>query len=188
MALNGAVFYTDVSQAQQFEFFPNAGIQAVSSIDKVRIWGLEADANIEVLDSLDFFFGGGYIDSEIRRLRAAPQFEGNRAPYTANYNLFAGLQLVQPIANGLTLLGRVQYTRTGSIWFDSSNLPGSKRDPVDLVDLRLGVGSDRWEITFWAKNLFNEKYNNEAIPLLAVLQATYKAPTRSYGVEAKVRF
>jgi outer membrane receptor protein involved in Fe transport len=35
------------------------------------------------------------------------------------------------------------------------------RDPVNLVDLRLGVRADDWSVTFWSKNLFDEEYNDE---------------------------
>ncbi|RME63356.1 MAG: TonB-dependent receptor, partial [Alphaproteobacteria bacterium] len=186
--LNGALFYTDVSNAQQFEFFPNAGIQAVSSIDKVEIKGFELDGNVRVHDSVTLFAGGGYIDAEIKTLLAAPQFEGNRAPFTYNYNIFAGTQVVHPIAEHLDFLFRLQYNRTGTIWYDAANLAGTRRDPVDLVDGRIGIAGEDWELALWGRNITNEKYNAEAVPLLAIINAVFKAPTRSWGVQAKLRF
>lgn len=188
ISLNGAVFYTDVKGSQQFEFFPNAGIQAISQIDKSRVKGFEFDFTADVTESVRMFGGYGLVDTEILKLRAAPQYEGNRTPYTANYNLYAGVQMARPLNNGLTLLSRVQYTRIGSIWYDASQIPGSMRTPVDLVDARLGLESERWVLSFWSKNLFDKKYNAESVPLLTILQATGKAPTQSYGVELRVKF
>ncbi len=188
LSFNGAIFQTDVTNAQQFEFFPTAGIQAVSSIDKTRIKGLEFDVNLRVSSVLSVFGGYGYIDSKIRRLASAPQFVGNRTPYSAKDNLTAGIQVNQPLSDALELNARVDYTRIGSVWYDASNLPGSKREPVDLVNARLGLVHGDLELNLWSKNLLNKRYNSEALPLLSILNVTYKAPLRTYGLEAKVRF
>ena len=188
LSFNGAVFQTDVKNAQQFEFFPTVGIQAVSYIDKVRIKGFEFDMNMKVTDNITLFGGYGFIDSKIRKLLSAPQFEGNRAPYSAKYNLNAGTQIVYPVTDSYDLNLRGEYTRTGSIWYDASNLPGSMRKPVDLVNARVSLSGERWEFGFYGRNIFNKKYNSEAIPLLSIIQATFKAPRRAYGAEAKFKF
>lgn len=188
VSLNGAVFLTNVKGAQQFEFFPNAGIQAISQIDKSRVKGFELDFRADVTESVTVFGGYGYVDTEILELKAAPQYEGNRTPYTANYNMYVGAQMTHALENGLILLGRVQYTRSGSIWYDASQIPGSKRTPVGLVDARLGLESDSWALTLWSKNLLDKKYNAESVPLLTILQATGRAPTQSYGAELRVKF
>jgi iron complex outermembrane receptor protein len=188
LSLNGAVFQTDVKNAQQFEFFPTVGIQAVSSIDKVRIKGFEIDMNWKVNDFLTVFGGYGYIDAKIRKLLTAPQFEGNRAPYSAKYNVNGGAQIVYPVTDNYDLKLRGEYTRTGSIWYDASNLPGSMRDPVDLVNARASIASENLEVGFYGRNLLDKKYNSEAIPLLAIVQATFKAPRRSYGMEVRYKF
>lgn len=188
ISLNGAVFLTNVKGAQQFEFFPNAGIQAISQIDKARMKGIEFDFKFDISKAITVFGGYGYVDTEILELRAAPQFEGNRTPYSSNYNFYAGAQMAQPLENGLTLLARAQYTQTGSIWYDASQIPGSKRNPVGLMDARIGLESDRWVLSIWSKNLFDKHYNAESVPLLTILQATYRAPTQSYGMELRVKF
>ena len=186
--LNGAAFYTDVENSQQFEFFPSTGAQAVSAIDNVEIFGFEADATIQPTDYLTIFFGGGYIDAEIRELRAAPQFEGNRAPFTYDYNVNAGFQVAKPLDNGLTALARGEYIRTGSVWYDAANLAGTRRDPVDLVNARLGVSGDNWEVSLWSRNLFNERYNADVVPLLSFISVPFKALPRSYGGEVRISF
>ena len=35
------------------------------------------------------------------------------------------------------------------------------RDPVNLLDLRIGIEGDDWSATLWSKNLLDEKYNDE---------------------------
>lgn len=193
VSLNGAVFHTKVSNAQQFEFFPTGGIQAVSSIKRSRINGAEFDINARVTDTLTLFGGAGLADTKITDIDSQDPADraaiiGNRTPFAANYTVMAGAQLVQPIRDTLNLLARVDFNRTGSIWYDQRNVPGTKRDPVDLVNARIGIQHDRWELSLWSKNLFDKDYNSDAVVILPVAHAVFRAPGRSFGVEGKVNF
>ncbi|NKB42751.1 MAG: TonB-dependent receptor [Alphaproteobacteria bacterium] len=188
LALNGAVFKTDVTDAQQFEFFPVGSIQAVSRIDKQKVEGFEFDANMAVTENLTLFAGYGYVDAKITELVAQPLFEGNRVPYIEKDNLLVGAQFNAPVSGDIEVVGRVEYKRRGSIWYDSSNLPGSRRDPIELIDARIGLATDEWSLTLWGRNLNNEKYASESVPLLSILNVPFKAPTRSYGLEARYNF
>lgn len=188
LSLNGAVFRTDVDNAQQFEFFPTAGVTAISQIDATRIEGAELEAVLRPTDDLSLSLGGGRVDSKIVRLAAHPDFEGNRTPYAANFNFSAAAQHRLALPGGRDLVSRLDYSRIGSIWYDSSNLPGSRRDPVGLLNARFALGTERWQVALWSKNLLDKRYNAEAVPLLSFVSATYKAPGRSYGIEARVDF
>jgi iron complex outermembrane recepter protein len=192
LRVNGALFKTDVENSQQFIFFPNGSVQAVSSIDQVDIKGFEIDANASVTDTLTLFAGVGYIDAEIDEYTAQPSSEGNKAPYVSDYNIVAGFQLDQPIGNGdLRLLARAEYNKQGPLWFDSANTPGTRRSATDLVNARLGLAGERWEVSAWSRNLFDEEYRMENVVLvtgIGVFNPGFEAVGRSYGVEAKFKF
>jgi iron complex outermembrane recepter protein len=193
VSLNGAIYHTEVQNAQQFEFFPTGGIQAISQIKKARIQGFEFDINARVTDSFTIFGGYGLADSKITDIDSLSPADraaiiGNRIPFAANYNATAGAQLVQPVTDSLNVLARADYTRSGSIWYDQRNLANTKRDPIDLVNARLGLQNDRWELAIWSKNLFNKSYNSDAVVILPVAHAVYRAPDRSFGIEGKVKF
>jgi iron complex outermembrane receptor protein len=193
VSFNGAIFYTKVQNAQQFEFFPTGGIQAISSIKEVEIKGFEFDINARVTDKLTLFGGFGLADTEITDIDSTNPADradiiGNRLPFAADYNLAAGFQLLQPLSDTLSLLARADYTRSGSIWYDQRNQPNTRRDPLDLVNARLGLTTERWDLTAWARNLTNERYNSDAVVILPVAHAVYRAPTRSFGLEARIRF
>lgn len=193
ISFNGAAFYTKVQNAQQFEFFPTGGIQSVSQIKRTRIKGFEFDINARVTDTLTVFGGYGLADTKITDIDSQDPIDradiiGNRVPFAAKYNLSAGFQLTQPITDELNFLLRGDYSRTGSVWYDQRNLANTKRNPVDLFNARVGIANDRWELALWSKNLFNEKYNSEAVVILPIAHAVYRAPDRSWGLEAKVKF
>jgi iron complex outermembrane recepter protein len=190
--INGAVFHTDVKNAQQFIFFPNGSVQAVSSIDKVRINGVEIDGTAQLLDSLSLFGGFGYIDSKIKANAGQPASVGNRSPYTSNYNLTAGFQVNQPIGTGdkeFTLRG--EYNLQGPMWFDAANTPGTRRSKVGLVNARMGITSESWELSVWSRNLFDREYRVENVVLvtgIGVFNPGFQSVGRSFGIEGKVKF
>ena len=83
----------------------------------------------------------------------------------------------------LELVGRVDYQRIGDTYWEPANI--TKRSPVDLVDLRLGVEvPGDWALTAWAKNAFDKKYNAEYSPGGFL----FKAPPARWGVDFTKRF
>lgn len=189
LSLNLAAFTTNVSGAQQFEFFPSAGLQTTTSIDKVRLRGFEVDFNWRIPGGPQIFGAYGYTDGKVREFAANPALVGNRSPNSAKYNLNAGITHDFELGGDLVLTPRIEYVRIGSTWWDVINTPGSKRDPVDLVDARLTLaGGDQWSLSIFGKNIFNEKYNRSVLPLLGVFQLTSRAETRFLGVEGRFNF
>lgn len=193
LSFNGAVFLTRVKNSQQFEFFPTGGIQAISQLKRVDIKGFEFDANGRLTDWLSAFAGFGYVDAVIDdiddqdpAIRAA--VIGNKAPYVADHNLTLGLQLDRPVTSSLSAIGRFEFNRTGRIWFDAFNSPNTSRDPINLVNLRLGIAHERWEIVGWSRNLLDKRYNADAVVILPVAHAVYRAQPRSFGLEGRIRF
>jgi hypothetical protein len=161
--------------------------------EELRVQLAAADINARVTDTLTIYGGYGLADSKITDIdsllpadRAA--IIGNRIPFAADYNVTAGAQLLQPLTGALKLLARADYTRSGSIWYDQRNAPNTRRDPIDLVNARLGLQTDRWELVVWTKNLLDKSYNSDAVVILPVAHAVFRAPGRSYGLEAKVKF
>lgn len=193
VSINGAVFYTEVSNAQQFEFFPTGGIQAISQIKETQIWGGEIDINARVTDTLTLFGGVGILDDEITDIDSENPADrdaiiGNRIPFVPEYNWSAGFQLVQPVSNNVDLLARADYTRTGKVWYDQRNQANTEREAIEIVNARLGLGNDTWEVALWSQNLFDEEYNADAVVILPIAHAVFKAPGRSYGLEARFNF
>lgn len=193
VSFNGAVYHTSVRNSQQFEFFPTGGIQAISQIKKVRLQGFEFDINARVTDAITLYGGYGLADSKITDIDSQNPVDratiiGNRVPFASNYNVFAGGQVLQPVSDTIDVLARVDYTRSGPVWYDQRNQANTQREAIDIVNARLGLTTDHWDLTLWSKNLFDKKYNADAVVILPVAHAVYRAPGRSFGVEAKVKF
>jgi iron complex outermembrane receptor protein len=190
--LNAAAFYTEVKNAHFFQFFPFSLSRVISIVDKNEIMGFEFDVTARVAEGLDLFGGFGLTDSEIKQNNELPQTVGNTMPFTARYNVIAGGQYVQPLADGLDLVARLEYTRTGPLYYDTLNTPGTKREAIDLVNARLGIETEHWSATLWARNLFDKKYNADGVvlvvPDVTVFNFVTKAAPRTWGIDVKYRF
>lgn len=189
LAINAAVFQTDIDGAQQFEFYPSVGLQTTISIDKVRLRGFDVDFDWQSPIGLRVFGGYGYTNGKVKNFAGNPAFNGNVAPGAFKYTFSLGATQSFDLGGDYQIVPRVEYNRYGSIWWDVANTPGTQRKPLDLVKARLTLKSgDRWEISAYGENLTNEKYFQEVVPLLGFFTVNYRGPTRSYGVEARLHF
>jgi len=203
---------------QFFEFFVGGFglLRVVSNIDRVDLWGGEANITVKPLDGWSIFASGNVTESEIKRNSSRPDTVGNKSPYTADYTLNIGTQLVLPITDKVRGTLRADYRLTGPTWFHSVQdqekptlftgllpisalqLPGfvgnarydvTQRDAFGLVNLRIGVEGDNWRLTAFANNLFDKQWLNEVIPAIE-FGGSFISPgqRRVIGVEAGFTF
>ena len=107
---------------------------------------------------------------------------GNQAPLVSKATLNTGAQYRQPLQPGLSGTVRLDFQRIGRTWWEPYNT--TARDPVNLLDLRLGLEAAKWSLTAWSKNLTEEKYNAEFSPGGFL----FKALPRRYGIDFNYRF
>lgn len=218
LRLNGAAYYTEVTDMQFFEFYVGSFglLRVVSNMDKVEITGLELGADFVLNDNWRFYAGGNWLDSEIKANSSRPDTVGNKAPYTPDYTFNFSADMNYPITDRLNLLGRVDVRLVGDTWFHSveggarptifmplfemgfgpgagalgtANYDVARRDAFGIIDLRLGVGSNNWTVTAFASNLTDEHYLEEVIPAIE-FGGNFDHPgaERRYGLEVSFRY
>ena len=213
-----AGYYTKVEDMQFFEFFVGGFglLRVVSNIDEVELYGAELNLSAEILDGWTVFGSGNVTESEILENASRPVTVGNKSPYTADYTINVGTQLDLPVSDSIDFVTRADYRITGPTWFhtlqDDPNptlfsglLPGSalalpafvgdadysvsQRDTFGVFDLRVGLDAERWSITAYAENLFNEKYLNEVITAVEFGGSFISPGARQrFGVEFGYKF
>ncbi|MEM9288405.1 MAG: TonB-dependent receptor [Pseudomonadota bacterium] len=206
-----AGYYTIVDDLQFFEFYagPFGILRVVSNIDEVELLGIEGAFNYSVTDSVNVFASFNVTDSEIKENDARPGTIGGESPYTPDYTLNAGIDVRQPITDALTITGRIDYILTGSTWFHTAqsgdrptffnnffgefggtgNYTNSQRDSFDVVNLRVGIQAENWELQAFAENLFDTEYLDEVIPA-PEFGGSFVSPggRRYYGLLARFNF
>jgi len=175
-----SLFSTESTNGYFFVFLAANSTQNLGNLD-ADYKGAEFEINARVTDNFQLFGSVGYTDSEITDMED-PSVRGNQAPLVSDWTYNLGAQYDQPLGGDMKLAFRVDYQHIGETWWEPYNT--TSRDPIDLVDLRLGLESENWAVTAWSKNLTDEKYNAEFSPGGFL----FRALPQRYGLEVSYSF
>ncbi len=184
-------YHTKAKGTYYFIFIAANSTQNLGNIDKVKYLGFDFELNANLTDNFSFNAGFGYTDSEIKEFPDSVAI-GAQAPLVSKYTANIGAEYRAPLTSGIEGFVRVDYNRIGdtifTIPFSAPSLAldafPKARDPVDLVNARVGVEGERWALTAWSKNLFDEKYNTEYSPG----GFNFKAQPVRWGIDLTLRF
>ncbi|HEY8353011.1 MAG TPA: TonB-dependent receptor, partial [Sphingomonadales bacterium] len=94
-----------------------------------------------------------------------------------------------PAVADFNLVTRVDYSGKGDMYWHIDNL--DKQKPVHLVNARIALENDHYQLMFYAENLFKEKYVHEFVAMEwsgAFNDVKYPGTPRRYGIRGTVRF
>ena len=102
-----------------------------------------------------------------------------------------GVRYEQPIAQALSIVGQVSGTYQSEVFFDPANDPLRSQDGYALVDASISIGADddRWRLTAFATNLFDERYLSYAFDFGAFgYNQLFPGQPRQFGARVSVAF
>jgi iron complex outermembrane receptor protein len=183
LSANLSLYDTKSTNGYFFVYLAANSTQNLGNINATYKGG-ELELTGKPTDRLDLYANFGYTNSRITGMAAPsdPTVIGNQAPLVSRDTGGVGAQYRQPVADGLNGTIRLDYQFIGRTWWDPYNV--TSRDPVSLVDLRMGLQADHWSVTAWSKNLTNKIYNAEFSPGGFL----WRAQPRRYGVDFEYRF
>ena len=164
-----AYYTTELSGAYYFIFLVASSTQNLGSLDEVEYDGFEFTLDSRVTDSLSLNLGIALMDSEITADAQIPHVVGQQVPLTSDYTFNLGINWAKPLASGREFIFRTDLHSIGDTYWGPGDPAGfgplawnqTVRDPVNVVDMRVGLQGDDWSAVVWAKNLFDEEYNDE---------------------------
>jgi iron complex outermembrane receptor protein len=180
LSANLALYYTTDHNGYFFFYDATSSTQNLGNLDALYKGG-ELELNARATSWLDLYANFGYNYGSITAMQD-PKVIGNKPPLLTQDTLNAGLQVHEPLGDGLNGVLRFDYQMLGRTWWDPYNV--TSRDPVSLIDLRAGVEADRWSVTAWSKNLTNKLYNAE----FSTGGFLWRAPPRRYGIDFTFKF
>ncbi len=185
LSVDADVFHTQSKNGYFFVYIAADSTQNLGNLS-ATYKGAELSVTARPTDRLDLYASFGYTDSRITAM-ADPTVIGNQAPLVSRNTGNAGVQYRQPLADELSATVRLDYQEIGRTWWEPYNI--TSRDPVSLVDLRLGLQGTRWAVTAWSKNLTNKTYNAEFSPgNVGGSGFLWRALPRRYGVDLDYKF
>jgi iron complex outermembrane recepter protein len=175
-----SLFDTESTNGYFFVFLAANSTQNLGNLD-ADYQGAEFEISARLTDNLELFGSAGWTDSKITGMED-PSVIGNNAPLVSDVTYNLGAQWRQPLGESLALALRADYRHVGRTWWEPYNV--TSRDPIDIVDLRLGLEGEKWAVTAWSQNLTDEEYNAEFSPGGFLFRAL---PLR-YGIEFSYSF
>ena len=182
----------DDMQFFEFYVGPFGLLRTVEGIDEVTIQGFEIGGSWQMTDGLRLDAGYSTIDGEIDAMTVRPYVAGNDVPNAPEFTANVALTWDQNFGN-LNLMARIEYAYQGDVFYhvvqgsdldspksyDFEGLPyevpavlfgglatsysKTKVDAYGITNLRVGIGGERWKVTAFARNLFDEEYVGEVI-------------------------
>lgn len=193
LSANLNLYHTRAEGSYFFVFDPTTSTQNLGNLERVDYQGVELELKALLASGFEAYLGLGYTDSEIKESSRAPTDVGNQAPLVSEYSANLGLQYRRPLGEALSMFVRTDLEAIGPTWFYPDNF--TERDPVELVNMRLGLDGGAWSATVWAKNLTDEEYNAEWSPGPQFFpnpgytnNFVFKALPRRWGVDLTYRF
>jgi len=193
LLLNAAAYRADSEDFQFFFVDVNAGgAQVIDNLDEVALEGLEVEVEALITPDWSVFGALGLQDSDIEAIDPdlpVPASIGNRTPKTTESTLNLGTQFRFPVSNALDGMVRLDYERRGDRYWHPDNV--DVMDPVSLLNARIRIGTEKWDLTLWGRNLTDEFYYEDfnAQPFSGLpWNIGFATRPRTYGIEFRYDF
>lgn len=194
LELGTSVFYNDTTNEQLFTFNPVAGQFRVDNAD-TRSYGSEIELTARPIRGLTISGGVGLLQTEVTKVAVGSSVRtGNEVPYAPNItgNLAAQYQWdAEPVGLFGDFFARAEYQFVGSREIDPAN--SFRLDSYDVVNLRAGWLTERFDLYAFAQNVFDTDYVQSAFRAGAsptgqsVIGGAPGLPL-TFGLGARVRF
>jgi iron complex outermembrane receptor protein len=162
--LNGSIYYYDYEDYQAFTFVHVSG---VISNEDATYKGAELEIATSPTDSLDATFGISYIDAQVDNLEIAPGIFRDVEPmFTPEWQLSGMVRYAWPALGGEVAL-QLDGNYISSIFANLRNFDVQKLDSRFVANVRLfwNSSSDRWRVSLFVNNVFDERYEDASFDL-----------------------
>lgn len=194
LVVNATAFWIDWRDVQENSFNATQGFR-VRNAAKARNRGFEIDLQAKPTRMLLLGGSYGYLDSKYLKFpnaTATLDLSGTRRPLVPKHSFSAYGQLSVPVANGWEAVARADYSYKGDIIYQNVNATPIRiaKESYGVVNARLGLESDRWSVSLWARNLTDEDYYTFIDSFPGPVDAPYGVvgEPRTYGVEIRASF
>ncbi len=178
--LNGAVFFTQVSDMQREVNLsdPVAGVvQVIRNTADADIFGIEVELQYPILDNLLFLGSVGYLDGDYNDVVFDLNSDGEvnaldeelDIPRLAPLSYNVGLVYDQDVADIGTATFRINYAFRDQVAFTDNNLGILNEGNILDASIALTAWQDRARVSLYGRNLLNDVQHGNDTQLPAAL-------------------
>jgi iron complex outermembrane receptor protein len=190
--VNASVFYITYEGQQLFTILNLATFDfGRSNIGNSLSYGAELETEFLLTKGLNFTANIGYLETEITNYKLTGftgeiDNKGNKqimSPrWNGNVSINYDIALTEKWKANLSL----DYQYQSDVFFDAENT--AKQEAYGLLNSRIVIGNQNFELALWAKNLNNKTYLSYGYSVAASgIFASYGLP-RTYGLSVTAKF
>ncbi len=189
---NLALFYIDITDKQVSEVDPDTGTVAIKNAAEAHSQGVELELTARPVGPLEISAGLGYTEAQFDDFSALEwngtntalvtnDYEGNDLPYAPKFTYSLSAQYRFPM--GIFMRAELY----GSDRFYGNYANTAKQDAYEIVNLRVGYETERYDVVLWGENVFDEEYLTYVTPYGAYNVGVDGAPC-VFGITVRYRF
>lgn len=189
LTINGNLFYMDMNNAQyNIPVVVSPGVTQSYTInaEKAHAYGLEVNADYQMLDNLTLKAGAGILRTKIEEISRNPAYQGNEFAKSPGYMLTLGLSW--DVTEKFNLSGQVRHL--DGYYSDTANTREYVIEPYTIADVRASYKlHENMEAYGYVKNIFDERTPTymQMNRGLGGIEASMTAP-RMFGIGVKGTF
>ena len=204
LRLNSALFYTIFEDIQVRAQAEDNTTVSITNAARGEIFGLDADLTAAVSDNFTLRAGVSILDATYDMFDRASHFDPNPANIggnTENFRSAAGNSLIRTpdwtfnlggeyafdIGSAGSMVASFNYFITDDIPWDPSGRVTTDGYDVANANLTWTPTASDFQVQIWAKNVFDELYENYVVPSNNDDRFSYAQP-RTYGVKLSYQF
>lgn len=191
-----ALFYNDIQVASLVDLGGGVISRVVENAAKARSVGTELEITALPTDGLQLNLGYGFADAKFTDFQNAPSGDatGEQLPNAPKHTLSLVADYAYPVFKEFgDAFVRAEYSYTSS-FSDLADVGAAVFDAYDILNLRVGIRAERFDIEAFVENLLDEKYADGTTggtllaPGLGVSPPFEVGATRRFGARARIRF
>ena len=195
VTLNGAVFFIDWSDVQQFNRLA-CGFQFTANAGAAESTGFELELAAAPMAGLTLSAAVGYTDAEITDGSGAEGVEkGDKVQGVPDWTGTLSAQYMWPAFGDWDGLVRGDFNYYGDSYSANNESVGANarlRESWSMLNLRAGIVNERWDVIVFVDNVTDERASLADSRSIAAetpgRQRLVVTRPRTFGIEARMRF
>jgi len=191
LTANAYAFYNDWTDIQLAFTTPDRAFGFNTNAGGARSYGAELELDMRPLRDLSIRANASHTNAKLTDDVVDPAnsvvvSKGDRIPYVPTWSVGVSADYSMPVL-GVDLLLHGDYRYRSETFSDVRNAPNLANRELHLVNLRVGIGDERWRVSVFAENVLDRQDTNSAEILVALPVRQFVRP-RSFGVELRGSF
>lgn len=186
---NLSAYYIEIEDMQVSVGIPGKMTMLVDNAGEAHSRGAELEVGVRPFTGMDINASYGYTEMEYDKYTDPVKnvdYSGKTPPYVPNHTYSLSAQYRYPLTDTLTLFTRGEVIGVGKQYWGSDN--AVSEDPYQLLNARIGVESEDFDVYLYGKNLTDQEYRK--IGYLTGMGAVYaqSGDPLTFGVNLVYRF